>query len=43
MTNVAIDTWLAAHYGIDVDNIPRNLPQTLPRKLYERLKKLRNE
>ena len=41
MTDQVIDTWLAAHYGIDPDHMPRKQPQSVPRHLFERFKKLR--
>ena len=41
MTEQVIDTWLAAHYGIDPDHVPRKQPQSVPRHLFERFKKLR--
>ena len=41
MTDQVIDTWLAAHYGIDTDHIPRKQPSTVPKHLFDRFKKLR--
>lgn len=41
MTDQVIDTWLAAHYGIDADHVPRKQPSTVPRHLFDRFKKLR--
>jgi hypothetical protein len=39
MTDEAINMWIAAHYGVTIDNIPTSRPQDMCKNIYELLKK----
>jgi len=39
MTDAALDSWLAAHYGLTLDKIPPNKPPDMPKYIHDRLKK----
>jgi hypothetical protein len=39
MTDPALDGWLAAHYGMNPDNVPAQKPEKMSRYIHGRLKK----
>ena len=39
MTEPAMDTWVASHYGIDgLDKVPISKPYSMPRNIHDKLK-----
>lgn len=39
VTEEEMDRWLAAHYGMSFENVPQLKPNSMPKVLYEKIKK----
>ena len=39
ITDEVIDSWLAAHWDLAIDKIPRSCPTTMPKSVYSKLSK----